>query len=102
MQKKELVDIDIDLQDLIPQFLANRKNDMTLLGQLAEKNDLEELSKLAHKIKGAAAGYGFSTLSSYADKIEQLAKRKEASAIPSLVSTMKSHFDSIEVRFVPM
>lgn len=99
---KVTVEIDIDLQDLIPQFLENRRKDLIQLELLVAQNDLPSISQLAHKIKGAAAGYGFAELSEYASQMETAAKKNDASPLPDLIKKMKSHFSNIEVRFVPM
>ncbi|MFS4458672.1 Hpt domain-containing protein [Bdellovibrio sp. HCB2-146] len=96
------VEVDADLQDLIPQFLENRKKDLEVLQGLVEKNDLDALAQLAHKIKGAAAGYGFVKLSDYASQMEAASKRKDPAPLPRLMQDMKAHFDNIEVLFVSM
>ena len=102
MQKMELIEIDSDLQDLIPQFLTNRKNDMNQLLQFVETNDLAAIAALAHKIKGTAAGYGFSQLSEYASQLEQIAKGTSTGDLKTVATNMKNHFDRIEVRFISM
>jgi HPt (histidine-containing phosphotransfer) domain-containing protein len=105
MQKPVLVDIDIDLQDLIPQFLMNRKNDVAQLVQLSEQNDLPAIAQLAHKIKGTAAGYGFADLSDYASQLELISKGKiegDINDIKRITTAMKDHFDRIEVRYISM
>ena len=101
MQKAK-VEIDADLQDLIPQFLENRKKDIESLKALVQQNDLEAIGQLAHKMKGAAAGYGFVQLSEYAAQIESAARAKISDPIPQLLDKMKAHFENIEVRFVSM
>ncbi|MNJ93392.1 Hpt domain protein [compost metagenome] len=102
MTNSKIVEIDADLQDLIPQFLANRKNDISSLEELVSKNDLEAIAQLAHKVKGAAAGYGFHELSQYASQMEQAAKKNDSNPLPDLAKSMREHFERIEVRFVSM
>lgn len=102
MSMTTIVEIDADLQDLIPQFLENRKKDIQSLLELIDKNDIAAIAQLAHKIKGAAAGYGFAELSKYAADIEQFAKKDDSSPLKGLGQSMQEHFDRIEVRFVTM
>lgn len=105
MQNTILIDIDIDLQELIPQFLVNRKNDVAQLVQLSEQNDLPAIAQLAHKIKGTAAGYGFAALSDYAGQLELISKGKtsgDINDIKKIARAMKDHFDRIEVRYISM
>ncbi|UOF00125.1 Hpt domain-containing protein [Bdellovibrio reynosensis] len=96
------VEIDADLQDLIPQFVENRKKDIATLEELVEKNDLTAISQLAHKIKGAAAGYGFNELSDLAAQMEQSAKAGDSSPLKDLVKKMRIHFLSVDIHYVTM
>ncbi len=96
------VEIDADLQDLIPQFTENRKKDILTLEELIAKNDLPAIAALTHKIKGAASSYGFMQLSEIAAQMEKLSKNNESSQLAGLVQEMKTHFENIEIQFVPM
>ena len=99
---KTKVEIDSDLQDLIPQFLENRKKDIQLMEELVIKNDLTAIGQLAHKMKGASAGYGFAALSNISSQIETAARNNNPTPIPQLVVDMRTHFENIEVHFVSM
>ncbi|WP_413559517.1 Hpt domain-containing protein [Bdellovibrio sp. HCB209] len=96
------VEIDADLQDLIPQFTENRKKDILALEDLISKNDLPAIAALTHKIKGAASSYGFMQLSEIAAQMEKLSKNNESAPLANLAQEMKAHFESIEIHFVPM
>lgn len=96
------VEIDEDLQDLIPQFLENRKKDNESLQSLVAQKDLTAIAQLAHKIKGAAAGYGFIDLSAMAAEMEKAAKNNDSSPLSGIANNMKTHFENIEITFVPM
>ena len=99
---KTRVEIDSDLKDLIPQFIENRKKDIDSLQSLVANHDLTSIAALAHKIKGAAAGYGFADLSAIAAEIEKEAKNNNEAPLQKLAQNMRTHFDSIEIHFVPM
>lgn len=99
---KVRINVDSELQDLIPQFLENRKKDIQAMSELVERKDLSAIAQLAHKIKGAAAGYGFRDLSDLAAQMEQAAKRNDLSPLESLSENMKDHFERIEIHFVSM
>ncbi|QLY25739.1 Hpt domain-containing protein [Bdellovibrio sp. KM01] len=96
------VEIDADLQDLIPQFTENRKKDILALEELIAKNDLPAIAALTHKIKGAASSYGFMQLSEIAAQMEKLSKNNEGTQLAALAQDMKNHFENIEIQFVPM
>lgn len=98
---KTTVEIDSDLESLIPQFLENRKKDIETLQQLVDSNNLSEISQLAHKIKGAASSYGFNELSELASQMEVLAKQNsDIAPLKELVKKMRVHFLSIEIHYV--
>jgi HPt (histidine-containing phosphotransfer) domain-containing protein len=99
---KSIVEIDADLQDLVPQFVENRKKDIETLRQLVQNDDLNAISQLAHKIKGAAAGYGFNELSELAAQMEKASKGNEPNPLAELVKRMETHFLNIEIRYVSM
>ncbi|WP_374001078.1 Hpt domain-containing protein [Bdellovibrio bacteriovorus] len=96
------VEIDADLQDLVPQFVENRKKDIESLSVLVEKNDLTAIAQMAHKIKGAAAGYGFAELSELAAQMEVAAKKNDPNPLSDLLKKMKIHFLNIDIHYVPM
>lgn len=99
---KVIVEIDADLQDLVPQFVENRKKDLESLQQLLETCDMTGMAHLTHKIKGAAAGYGFNELSDYAALMEKASKANDLDALKDLLSRMRTHFLNVEVRYVAM
>ncbi len=99
---KVTVEIDADLRDLIPQFIENRKRDIESLAELIAKEELTAIAQLSHKIKGAAAGYGFSELSDLAAQMEVAAKNANPAPLADLVRKMKIHLLNIDIRYVPM
>lgn len=99
---KVKVEIDADLQDLIPQFIENRKKDIEALSILIENQDLVAIAQMAHKIKGAAAGYGFLDLSEMAAQMELAAKKNDPFPLPELWRKMKVHFQNIEIHYIQM
>ena len=101
-QAKKKIDIDQDIQDLIPQFMENRKLDFIALDKLLIQNDYDQIARLAHKIKGTAGGYGFAELSNYASEIEDYAKHQDRASLLDVAVKMKDHFNNIEVQFVKM
>ena len=56
---KIIIHADIDLEDLIPGFLENRRKDIVEIGSLLASDDYETIQRLGHSMKGAGGGYGF-------------------------------------------
>lgn len=98
--EKEVVEVDSDLEDLIPNFIQNRKKDITDLNQLIESKDLVAIAQMSHRIKGSSSGYGFIGLSKMAAEMEQLSKAGNFNNIPQIYSKMRAYFENIQVRYV--
>lgn len=96
---KIIVDIDADLEDLIPKFLENRRNDVQTLQALIENNDVNALAQLAHKIKGSSASYGFIQLSSLAHELEKAVKN-DVGSLDAITNEMKIYLEQVEVHYV--
>lgn len=99
---KVKVEIDADLQDLVPQFVENRKKDLDSFDLLIQNNDLVALGQLAHKVKGAAAGYGFLQLSQLAADMEKAVKDSDQKVLPEILKKMRDHFLNIDIHYVIM
>lgn len=69
---------DGDMVELIQQFLDELPARMTSLRIALETEDEERLRRVAHQLKGAAAGYGFPTITESASIIEQSLLEQEA------------------------
>lgn len=99
------VAVDPDLLDLIPGFLAHRREDLDRLralvssdaGALASPAGLDELGRLAHRFKGAAASYGFEELALMAGELLEALRRPELSAARRALDTLERYLDGVVV-----
>lgn len=99
---KTIVKVDKDLEDLIPQFILNRKKDIEELIEAIEKKDEPLVAQLGHKIKGSSASYGFEELSKMAADCEIAAKNKNLVSVSHLLPKMRAHFDDMDIRYEEM
>ncbi len=74
MGEDNIVYVDIDLEDLIPEFMENRKNDVTLINQHLQNGEIEEIMRLGHSMKGSGGGYGFNKITEIGGTMEEAAK----------------------------
>lgn len=74
MSDETVVYVDIDLEDLIPEFMENRKNDVTLINQHLQNGEIEEIMRLGHSMKGSGGGYGFDKITEIGAAMEDAAK----------------------------
>lgn len=64
---------DPDMRELLELFVAEMPCRAEQLRTAAAASDISSLRRLAHQLKGAGGGYGFSTISNAAGRVETLA-----------------------------
>ena len=93
------VTVDSDLEELIPGFLENRRNDIQLIKDYLELNDFENISGLGHTMKGVGGGYGFDEISEIGWEIEQAAKNHNQEAIEKQVERLQYYLDHVQIEW---
>lgn len=61
---------DADMIELVQEFVADLQSRIASMRDAYQANDLHELSRLAHQLKGAGGGYGFEIISTAAAGLE--------------------------------
>jgi len=95
--KKTIIHADIDLKDLIPGFLENRRKDIIEIGKMLLVNDHQSIERLGHAMKGSGGGYGFEEITNIGMRIEQAAKEQNPAEIGSQLGALSRYLDCIEV-----
>lgn len=95
-----IVHIDKILEDLIPDFLQNRRDDINDIREAVPKGDMELVERLGHMMKGAGGGYGFQKITELGDAFERAAHQKDESGILRLTKELEIYLDTLEVVFV--
>ncbi len=98
--KQRIVEIESDLQALIPGFLKNRTKDIIELQSLMNESKFEEIEKLAHRMKGSTGSYGFLEMSEIAALLETKAKNQNLNEIQQMINQLKEIIESTEVKFI--
>lgn len=91
--------IDEDLEDLIPNYLEKRKQDIEKIKAGLVSSDFEELRSIGHKIKGSGGGYGFDGLSKIGAALEIAAKGEDASGVKSNLEKLQDYLERVEITF---
>ena len=84
------VQIDKFIEDLIPGFLNNRRDDIQSLREGVEAGDMPLLERLGHTMKGTGAGYGFDKISEIGEAIEGAARQSDAATILTLAKELEA------------
>jgi CheY-like chemotaxis protein len=94
------VHIDKMIEDLIPGFLKNRRNDIEKLQKAVQDGDMNTIKMLGHMLKGMGGGYGFEKISELGKSIELAARQSNSGIILSLTKELETYLDNIKVVFV--
>ncbi|MFQ5636903.1 MAG: Hpt domain-containing protein [bacterium] len=97
MSENNIVYVDSDLEDLIPGFMENRHKDVEKINNLLAGNNLEEIQRLGHSMKGAGGGYGFDEISEIGKQLEAAAKDGNKDVIDHLNNLLKQYISNVTV-----
>lgn len=97
--EKIVVQVDPDLEDLIPGFLSNRATDLETLREALAAENYQSIQSIGHSLKGVGGGYGFTGMSEIGAAIEAAAKQQGLEELKGLVERYGSYLDAVEVKF---
>lgn len=96
-EDKIVVNIDIDLEDLIPGFMENRQTDLQKLEQALEAQDYETLRSIGHNLKGVGGGYGFHDMTAMGAAIEEGARENKLEIVKENVTKLSHYLSNVEI-----
>ena len=96
-EKQIIVEVDPDLEDLIPIFLENRKRDVETLTNALAEADLEKIRTVGHDMKGAGGGYGFHGISDIGSRLEMAAKNGDQAAVRAAIGELSDYLLRVKV-----
>lgn len=94
---KVTVYIDPDLEEIVPRFLDNRRNDAAALVNAIQRNDLKTVRLLGHRMKGDGGGYGFDEISRIGEALEQAALREDRQVMTQETTALANFLAQVEV-----
>ncbi len=95
--KKIVVYIDAELEELIPGFFENRHNDIKAIQEALVKGEYEKIQILGHRMKGSGGGYGFDEISQIGDFLEQAAKKQNSEEIQKGLNKLLTYLEKVEI-----
>lgn len=98
--KKTTVQVDRDLEDLIPGFLENRRQDVVKLKAATAHGEWETVRIIGHTLKGIGGGYGFDRITELGQLLERAAKGENSQEALTVVSEFETYIDSVEIMFL--
>ena len=99
MEEKITVQIDSELEELIPNYLKNLQTGINDIRKGIEDTDMKLCRRLGHNLKGSGGSYGFQFVSATGKEIEDAAKMGEKDKIKSSVDRLQDYLKRIQVRY---
>ena len=93
----ETIAVDDDVRDMIPGFLASRREIAAQLAEAAARGDREELRRAAHKLAGSFALYGFHWASDCSRALERDAMTGDLARLAERIARLREHLETIVI-----
>jgi histidine phosphotransfer protein HptB len=91
------VEIDRELEEIVPTFLTNRKNDLQTLRNALTTRDFRTLQTLGHRMKGDGGGFGFDQITEIGTAMELAAKLEDCSSLEQHIAQLKDFLRKVTV-----
>ena len=96
-QEKILIQVDEDIKELIPGYLANRRQDIISLQQALAAGDYRSIQFIAHGLKGSGGGYGFEFISQLGGLLEEAARKQQAEPVRQLIGLLDEYLQKVDL-----
>jgi len=97
MADKITIQIDKDLEELIPGFLNNREKDVEVFTASIATKDFKTIEAVAHRLAGNAGSYGFTKLGDIGKSIELAAQQHDMNTINTGLANMINYLANIDI-----
>ncbi|HLX05211.1 MAG TPA: Hpt domain-containing protein [Candidatus Binatus sp.] len=101
MPDRVIVEVDEDLSDLIPGFMAHKRADIHTIFDAVTRRDYAEISRIGHRVKGEGGSYGFDAMTEIGRSLEHAAATRDDGAVTTLARQLLSYLDHVEIVFQP-
>ncbi|OEU68995.1 MAG: hypothetical protein BA863_09400, partial [Desulfovibrio sp. S3730MH75] len=91
MTKKKTEIIDIDLKELIPNFISNTELEIKVLEEALASNDMSTINRVGHNIKGSALNYGFVKLAEIGKGLERAGADNDTAKVESVLVLFREY-----------
>ena len=85
------------LEEIGPEYLANRRAELPGMMELLQRSDFKRLAVLGHDLKGTGASYGFPDLTRLGSAIEHSAHEADMGALGVQLAELGEYLGQIEL-----
>lgn len=100
MSTTEMVRVSAELRELIPGFLANRRDDVHRIADALRHSDLDTVRRIGHSLKGVGGGYGFDRITEYGRELEDAAIARDHERARAALEKYAAHVMGVQVEYV--
>jgi len=93
--------LDPDLEASLPAFLNSRRATVAALPRSLEDNDRATFRRLAHRLAGSFALYGFRWAAAQSRLLERDALEGKAAKLAARTAALQEHLDTVTIRIAP-
>ncbi len=97
MSEEVIVYVDSDLEDLVPEFIENRYEDIEKITQCLDNEEIDEIQRLGHSMKGSGGGYGFHEITNLGARLEEAATRGDKDEIVDINKKLAQYLKVVKV-----
>ncbi len=97
MSEEVIAYVDSDLEELVPEFIENRHEDIEKINECLDSNEIGEIQRLGHSMKGSGGGYGFHEITNLGGELEKAAKRGDKDGIDQLNKKLAQYLKVIKI-----
>jgi signal transduction histidine kinase/DNA-binding response OmpR family regulator len=94
-----VVDVEQGMEDVVPAYLDKRKAEVPLYTAALAGRDFDAMKKMAHKMKGTGAGYGFPMLTELGASIEKASIDRDLAQIQDCINRFELYLGSVELKY---
>jgi CheY-like chemotaxis protein/HPt (histidine-containing phosphotransfer) domain-containing protein len=95
--KRQQIQVDAYLRDLIPGFLEHKRADTGTIRAAIDRADYETISQIGHKMKGEGGSYGFDAVTEMGATLERAALDKDLDTARHTLDAFAEYLESVEV-----
>jgi HPt (histidine-containing phosphotransfer) domain-containing protein len=96
-EKAYTVTLARDVQDLIPEFIENRRRELQALRGALAAGRYDQLSELGHRMRGIGTSYGFDRVSILGGEIEEHARIADREGLAARIAEYAEYLARVKV-----
>jgi HPt (histidine-containing phosphotransfer) domain-containing protein len=96
-EKAYTVTLAKDFQELIPEFIENRRRELQALRDALAAGRYDQLSELGHRMRGIGTSYGFDRVSILGGQIEDHARIADREGLAARIAEYAEYLARVKV-----